>query len=198
MNVSCPSHSVEDVEAANMPFDGNSFLTPYIKRASDGVLSRQQFLVLLDNKKKTGDYIKYNAYSFYQLASNINREYCYYLERFIFYQKEFIHTHNSDYKDTAILMEQKMKDLLTCIDFMEELQKAGDDSFMVSPTSDRSTLSSSQRLDVGEGMNDYTALRNDMLEYSLEKNRSAQSLLSVYGFLNLTAIALLIYIYRTK
>ena len=181
-----------------MPFDGNSFLTPYIKRASDGVLSRQQFLVLLDNKKKTGDYIKYNAYSFYQLASNINREYCYYLERFIFYQKEFIHTHNSDYKDTAILMEQKMKDLLTCIDFMEELQKAGDDSFMVSPTSDRSTLSSSQRLDVGEGMNDYTALRNDMLEYSLEKNRSAQSLLSVYGFLNLTAIALLIYIYRTK
>jgi hypothetical protein len=131
------------------------------------------------------------------MASNVNREYCYYLERFVFFTKLYAHTKNSGYKAKADSMEQKMKDLLTCIDYLEELQLHGDDSFMVNPTREMPPLSSGQRVDLTEGMTD-TALRNDMLEYSLEKNRSAQSLLAVYGFLNLTAVALLIYIYRTK
>jgi hypothetical protein len=71
---------------------------------------------------------------------------------------------------------------------------------MVNPTQDRPPLSSNQRIDLSEAMSDIknAALRDDMLEYSLEKNRSAQSLLAVYGFLNLTAVALLIYIYRAR
>jgi len=196
MNVSCPSHGIEDMEAALKPFDTTSFLTPIIKRTSDGLLSKRQFDTLLDNAYKNG-YLKYNAYSFYQMASNVNREYCYYLERFVFFNKLYAHTKKLEHKTKADNIEQKMKDLLTCIDYLEEIQLKGDDSFMVNPTREMAPLSSGQRVDLMEGMTD-AALRNDMLEYSLEKNRSAQSLLAVYGFLNLTAVALIIYIYRTK
>jgi hypothetical protein len=55
-------------------------------------------------------------------------------------------------------------------------------------------LSSSQ---IVETMQDL-ALRTDMMEYSAEKNRSARNLLALYGFLNLSAVGLLIYIYRSK
>ena len=40
-------------------------------------------------------------------------------------------------------------------------------------------------------------LRKSMVEYSEEKNRSALNLLSLYGFLNLVAIGLLVYISRS-
>jgi hypothetical protein len=200
MNVTCPSRSVKNLDEAVLAFQGRSFLTSYTRRNPDGVLSKNFFLTLLDNAYKTGDYIKYNAYSFYQLASNVNREYCYYLERFVFYEKLYIHTRQPEYKTTADIMEQKAKDLLTCIDYLEDLQINGDDSYMVNPTRDMPPLSSNQRIDLREAMADIKdpALRTDMLEYSLEKNRSAQSLLAVYGFLNLTAVAVLIYIYRAK
>lgn len=202
MNVTCPSHSVKNLDEAVLAFQGRSFLMSYTRRNPDRVLSKKFFLTLLDNAYKSGDYLKYNAYSFYQMASNVNREYCYYLERFVFYEKLYIHTRQPEYKTTADIMEQKAKDLLTCIDYLEDLQIHGDDSYMVNPTRDMPPLSSGQRIDLREAMtnpDDTTRkLRDDMLEYSLEKNRSAHSLLTVYGFLNLTAVALLIYIYRAK
>lgn len=40
-------------------------------------------------------------------------------------------------------------------------------------------------------------LRSRMVEFSQEKNLSASNLLSLYGFLNLVALGLLFYIYRT-
>ena len=39
-------------------------------------------------------------------------------------------------------------------------------------------------------------LRRRMVEYSQEKNLSANNLLALYGFLNLVSIGLLFYIYR--
>ena len=48
-----------------------------------------------------------------------------------------------------------------------------------------------------EGMQDLT-LRKEMVEYSVEKNKAATNMLALYGFLNLTAVGLLIYIYRSK
>ena len=45
--------------------------------------------------------------------------------------------------------------------------------------------------------NSLVELRERMVEYTQEKNRSANSLLGLYGFLNLVAIGLLIHIYRS-
>ena len=211
MNATCPSSSIKNMDDAVKSFQGRSFLTPYTRRTSDGVLSKNHFQTLMDKAYKSGEYVRYNAFSFYILMGNVNREYCYYLQRFVFYEKQYIHTREAEYKTKADFMEQKAKDLLTCIDYMEDLQITGGDSIMVDPTTDMPPLSSEQRVDLTEKMADYTgctgtdpqrlakcALRNDMLDYSLEKNRSAQSLLAVYGVLNLTAVALLIYIYRSK
>lgn len=46
-------------------------------------------------------------------------------------------------------------------------------------------------------MQDLT-LRKEMVNYSIEKNKAATNLLALYGFLNLSAIGILIYIYRSK
>lgn len=197
MNTSCPKHSVEDLETALQQFQGGSFLTHHINRDENGLLSKQQFMVLLRRAYKRGDYIKYNAYSFYQMASTVNREYCFCLERFVFFQKLYAHTNTPEYKVKAAMMEQKVKDLLTCIDYMEKMQINGDESIMVNPTKERRPLSySDPRIEL-EAMTDI-ALQNDMLNYSIEKNRAARNLLTLYGFLNLTAVGMLLYIYRSK
>jgi hypothetical protein len=49
-----------------------------------------------------------------------------------------------------------------------------------------------------ESQNSTAELRKRMAEFSTEKNRSASNLLGLYGFLNLVAIGLLFYIYRTE
>ena len=41
-------------------------------------------------------------------------------------------------------------------------------------------------------------LRKDMMDYGKEKNRAASNLLGVYAFLNLSAIGILIYLFRSK
>lgn len=194
MNISCPNHSVEDLDTALLPFQGGSFLTADLDRTPDGLLSEKQFTILLDNAYTKGGYIKYNAYSFYELGSSINREYCYSLERYTFFEKLYIHTNNPEYKSKADRFNQRVIDLLACIEYMEKLHITGKDSDMVSPTGSMAPLSSRQRV---ENMQDL-ALRTDMMEYSVEKNRSARNLLALYGFLNLTAVGLLIYIYRSK
>lgn len=49
-----------------------------------------------------------------------------------------------------------------------------------------------------ESQNSTAELRKRMAEFSTEKNRAAGNLLGLYGFLNLVAIGLLFYIYRTE
>lgn len=49
-----------------------------------------------------------------------------------------------------------------------------------------------------ESQNSTAELRKRMTEFSAEKNRSASNLLGLYGFLNLVALGLLFYIYRTE
>jgi hypothetical protein len=48
----------------------------------------------------------------------------------------------------------------------------------------------------GLSVDDKVKLQKDMEAYNKQKNDSATNLLSVYAFLNLTAIGLLIYIFR--
>lgn len=49
-----------------------------------------------------------------------------------------------------------------------------------------------------ESQNSTAELRKRMAEFSTEKNRAASNLLGLYGFLNLVALGLLFYIYRTE
>ena len=106
----------------------------------------------------------------------------------------------------SAIMRRKMDDMLAALNFMETFMKSGNE---ITPTESQRPASwkalgltenfTAQRI---EGMSDISgnslALRKDMLTYSEEKNRAAASLLALYGFLNLTAVGLLIYIYRSK
>ena len=107
-------------------------------------------------------------------------------------------------KANSAIMKRKMDDILASLNYMEIFMQSGNQT---TPTESQRPLSwnvlystenfTAQRI---EGMSDPSnlALRKDMLNYSEEKNRAATSLLALYGFLNLTAVGVLIYIYRSK
>jgi hypothetical protein len=204
MNTSCPNITVETLDIALQPFPEDSFLKEPIERDAAGNMTRGQFTNLILNEITAKRLIEKNVYSAYQLGSRINREYCYYLKRVVFFDKKFAATGDESMKKKGESAKQKMDDLLASLNYMETFAKSG---IQVTPTESQRPLSwkalgltenfTSQRI---EGMTDASGvhLRKDMLEYSQEKNRSATSLLALYGFLNLTAVGLLIYIYRSK
>jgi len=179
------------MQTALLSFPGGSFLSSNMERTSDGILTINQMNKLLDAAYASGRFIKYNAYSFYQLVAKVNREFCYSLERYIFFEKQFVATSDASAKENAVKMLTAADDLITCINYLERIQMAGGETNMVTPTKSQKPLSSV------EGMQDLT-LRKEMVEYSVEKNKAATNMLALYGFLNLTAIGLLIYIYRSK
>jgi hypothetical protein len=204
MNTSCPDTTVENLSTALQPFPESSFLTDTIERDNNGNMTQEQFKKLIKNETDAGRLISQNTYSIYELGSRINREYCYSLKRLVFFHKSYAATGDADMKAKAAAAKQRMEDLLASLNYMEVFIKSG---YGTTPTESQRPLSwqalglkenfTSQRI---EGMSDSNslALRKDMLDYSQDKNRSATSLLALYGFLNLTAVGLLIYIYRSK
>ena len=206
MNTSCPDTAVENLDIALQPFQEDSFLTDKIERDDAGNMTHDQFIKLIWNEINAGRLIDQNSFSAYQLGSRLNREYCYYLQRTVFFDKRYASSSNRSMKEKGDTMKQKMDDMLAALNFMETFMKSGNE---ITPTESKRPASwkalgltenfTGQRI---EGMADISgnglALRKDMLVYSEEKNRAATSLLALYGFLNLTAVGLLIYIYRSK
>lgn len=204
MNTSCPNITVETLDIALQPFPEDSFLKEPIERNESGNMTETQFSKLVLNEITAKRLIEKNVYSAYQLGSRINREYCYYLKRVVFFDKKYAATGDESMKKKGESAKRMMDDLLASLNYMERFEKSG---IQVTPTESQRPLSwkaldltenfTSQRI---EGMTDASGvhLRKDMLDYSQEKNRSATSLLALYGFLNLTAVGLLIYIYRSK
>jgi hypothetical protein len=204
MNTSCPDTTVENLETALQPFPEPSFLTDTIERDGAGNMTQDQFNKLIANELSAGRLLEQNSFSVYQLGSRLNREFCYYLKRVVFFDKKYASSGNNSMKANSDIMIQKMNDMLASINFTEVLMQSGNQT---TPTESRPPASwnalgltenfTAQRI---EGMSNPSnlALRKDMLSYSEEKNRAATSLLALYGFLNLTAVGLLIYIYRSK
>jgi hypothetical protein len=205
MNTSCPDTTVDTLETALQPFQEDSFLTDKVERDDAGNMTRDHFIKLISNEIDAGRLIEQNSFSAYQLGSRLNREYCHYLKRLVFFNKKYASSGNVTMKSNGETMKQKMDDILASLNFMETFMQSGN---QITPTESQPPASwkllgltenfTTQRIE--EGMSDPAnlALRKDMLTYSEEKNRSATSLLALYGFLNLTAVGLLIYIYRSK
>jgi hypothetical protein len=220
MNLSCPEKSVESEKIAEIPFLGGSFLTPNLKRGPEGILTISQFTTLLENSMKEGKLTQGEAFSFAVLQSSIQREYCHALNRYVFYLHKYVTTRDSKYKEKAQKYNQYVQDMLTCLEFTEQIQKQGAEANLVTPTESMRPLSwqalglkekfqsgeskyTQQRLEIQEQMADLSnedllKLEKDMLVYSKEKNKAATNLLGMYAFLNLTAIGLLLYIFRTR
>jgi hypothetical protein len=207
MNTSCPDTTVDDLRTARQPFPEPSFLSTSDQRKnirgsthdsirdSSGNIPFSHFKTLLQREIDANRLIRENTYSLYQLGSRINREYCYYLKRVVFYDSQYSKTGAAADRDAGADAKRKMDDLLGCLNYMETYIQTNN---QLTPTESQRPLSYQNLGQRIEGMTSDLALRKDMLAYSEEKNRAANSLLALYGFLNLTAIGVLIYIYRSK
>lgn len=186
MNTACPK-SIEDRQTALQPFPEVSFLIRDMERGPDGRITEAQFKKLVTR----ANILPGNQFSLYEMTGRIQREFCYCMERYVFFYK------TSD--PMASQFNAAVQDLLTCLDFAEKYQSDGTN---INPTASQRPyswqVSSSQLTEGMANPNDMLELRKDMVTFSEEKNRSARNLLAVYGLLNLTAIGLLIYIARSK
>ena len=204
MSVSCQVKEIETALEAQQKFEETSFLQPTMKRDAKGVITEEQFKILLDSAGAKGKFLPQNEFSFRELIDSVQREYCYSLRRYIFYKnqslQETLNKKKSDETEKLVKdFQQKTYDLLTCIQFFNKINK---DRTSLKPTASQTPYSWQvlQRNNVPkqiESMADLQ-LRKDMVDDTKEKNRSASTLLGVYAFLNLTAVGLLIYILRQK
>lgn len=204
MSVSCQVKEIETELEAKQGFDQDSFLQPSMKRGANGLLTGEQFIQLLNIAGIEGKFLPQNEFSFRELMDSVQREYCYSLRRYIFYknlslQESLDFKKSDESQKLAADFQQKTYDLLTCLQYFKKIKE---ERTSLKPTASQ-TPYSWQILQMNnvpkqiESMTDLQ-LRQDMVENSKEKNRSASTLLGVYAFLNLTAVGLLIYILRQK
>ncbi len=218
MNLSCPEKTIESEQIAETPFLGGSFLVSNLERTPDGILTTSQYVDLLNRAMKAGNLTKGEAFSFAMFTSRLHSEYCHALQRYVFYLHKFVKTGEKTYKQKAQEFNQYVQDMLTVLDYSERVQQQGAEENLVTPTESMRPLSyqalrlpdsgnskyTQQRVELQEQMVDFTSpeaitkLEKDMVSYSREKNKAATNLLATYAFLNLTAIGLLLYIFRAK
>lgn len=223
MDATCTKNTVtlETKQDAEKPFTEKSILIPTLERDKSGLITQKQFDALLEAAKKEGRFILGSQYSFYMLASSTQREYCYCLQRYAYYLRDYqksVHLGSPDKTsyDKYMYFRARLEDLLSVLEFMERVQLKGEDANLVSPSAPQesyssqafpvetfqdSSISSIDITGLRARMNeiDYeneVKLRQDRLEYSVEKNRYARNSLALYTFLNLTAVGILLYLFR--
>ena len=204
---------------ATEPYKG-SFLTSDPIRDLSGNLTKAGFTKLLEKAKSEKKYIDQNAFSFQQMVDTVQREFCFINQQYLYLLREYTKTPTPKLKSQTQEKNQSIQDLLSVLVYLDDMTKKGGDSTMVKPTEEQTPYSAKNlapietfqdfgnkytelKVELQEQMKDLTAdelveLRKDMVDYSKEKNRAATNLLGVYAFLNLTAIGLLIYIFRSK
>jgi len=223
MDATCTKNTLtlETKQDAEKPFGEKSILIEVLERDQSGFITQKQFDALLEVAKKDGRYILGSQYSFYMLAASTQREYCYCLQRYAYYLKEYqksVHLGNPDKTSQAkyVYFRARLEDLLSVLEFMEGVQLKGEDANLLSPSAPQdsyssqafpvetfqdSSISSIDITGLRERMTDIdyqneVKLRQDRLEYSVEKNRYARNSLALYTFLNLTAVGVLLYLFR--
>jgi hypothetical protein len=220
MNLACPEKSIESEQIAETPFLGGSFLTDTLERSPEGVMTVSQYISLLNSAMKEGKLTKGEAFSFAMFKSNLQSEYCYALQRYIFYTHKYIKTPNAKTKAAVQKWNQYVQDMIASLEYSEEIQEKGAEENLVTPTESMRPLSyqalgisesfqsgeskyTKQKVELREHMTnlsdgDIMKLEKDMVVYTKEKNKAATNLLATYAFLNLTAVGLLLYIFRAK
>lgn len=139
MDFSCPKKSLESLEEAEMPFEEDSFLTLNMKRNGDGIITKVQFEELFQKAKDAGRYLPMNSYSFETLSDSIHREFCYSQQRYIFYSAAYQESIKQGKKEKSYLekakkFNQRMLDLITCLQYMDQAAIEGEQAPLVKRT----------------------------------------------------------------
>ena len=144
----------------------------------------------------------------------IKNEYCYYQNRYSFILKEFLRNAISSstestadkQKPCVIYLNSVLNQILqvyeelinsrnTTIKSYYENTDMNVNSLNQDVTNSREKLQNQS--DILRNANLATDAQSAMIDYSIEKNQSSRNLLAIYGFMNLVAASLIIYLYRS-
>jgi hypothetical protein len=144
----------------------------------------------------------------------IKKEYCYYQNRYSFMLKEFLRNAISTstastadkQKACVIYLNSVLNQILqvyeglinsrnTTIATYYSNSDMNVNSLNQDVTNSRESLKSQS--DILKNANLATEAQSAMIDYSIEKNQSSRNLLAIYGFMNLVAASLIIYLYRS-
>jgi len=144
----------------------------------------------------------------------IKKEYCYYQNRYSFMLKEYFRNVISNstkstadnQKDCVIYLNSVLNQILqvyeglinsrnTTIASYYSNSDMNVNSLNEDVTKSRESLQSQST--ILKNANLATEAQSAMIDYSIEKNQSSRNLLAIYGFMNLVAASLIIYLYRS-
>jgi hypothetical protein len=202
MDLSCPP-PLSEVTAQSV-FSEGSFLQEEPAYDEMGNLTKASFQIALD-KARSGKI--QNVFSMSELISKIHREYCFISQQYLVLLRDYIRRPSQEARARVQAKNREMQNLLSCQEFIA--QASNNNMAMVNPSPEQRPFSylaetfTDLQVELREQManlsdSDLLQLRKDQEEYSKQKNASATNLLGIYAFLNLTAIGILIYIFRSK
>jgi hypothetical protein len=148
------------------------------------------------------------------LRESIKREYCFYYNRYSWGLREVLTKAAAGTTDSAYTtlmtnvgsLNSKLNQILQILQTLARSRKDVVDSYHadgsgVNTLNSQLSILRDQLVDHSTKLKDKSLQQNvqsAMIDYSLEKNASSRNLLGIYGFMNIVAIGLLFYLYRSS
>lgn len=153
------------------------------------------------------------------VRSNIEKEYCFYHKRYMFILREVLTSASSptaltgtaaaDYalqKTNAGIINSKLNQILQVMQELIKVRNTSLNNYYSSSAGGvnqlntdldamRTTLNTHSTQLQSKSLE--TDVQSAMIDYTIEKNSSSRNLLAVYGFMNIVAIGMLFYLYRS-
>ena len=115
----------------------------------------------------------------------------------ITYIIEGVKNRRDDATDTINAMLTEMKNELNITSSPSNVNIGSTGSSTGTSSSSSSSSSTSSSITTTTASEDVENIRREMMKYSKEKVRATDNLLSLYGFMNILAIGMLVYVYRS-
>jgi hypothetical protein len=165
------------------------------------------------NDKKLDEYVKKDK----QFVDNLRTEYCFYNSRYKFALQKLISALGDSYSQTDANIQarvkgylqstqklnQKLNDLIQISNAITKmrLKQVNDNTSSIGQLNAELSKQSAKLANQSKTLNSQQAtvlLNKEMIKYTEEKNRSTKNLLNLYSVLNVVALSVLLYIYRSS
>ena len=214
--MSCPPNgSLTDDELYQIYDGGILPITPFTSGdRENGVLTRSTVNRVIANLKSNGvipTLTKTNTDMFFQnqtnLINNIKSEYCFYYSRYSYILPRLLkavgdmnEANANAYGDIIQMLNTKMTDLIQLINGIAIELKATDVKNVMGDLNAEMKQSQNKLMEqkkiISSG-NTSAKLHKEMVKYTQEKSRYTDNLLKVYSVLNIVALGLLVYVYKS-
>lgn len=224
--MSCPLNAVSFTEDDLIKIYPNQGLLPSpLSSDSDrenGMLKPDTVKTIVQNLKGSGvipALTSTNAEAFFtnqkNLLENIKSEYCFYYSMYAYCLQKLLKSISDGYLNTANsntittylnhtqMLNKKMNDLVQIINGVSEemLQSSSIMDTEIKKFDNEARqlqLKLAQQNKIISSSDAVTRLNKEMVKYTEEKNRYTENLLKTYSVLNIVALGLLIYIYKSE